>query len=89
MKNEFLKTHFAFGLSLPSGGIDERDATPTSLNSRLGYKMQNGSGTFDPFFVINNVSDFRKVKLGKQFQIKNQYLDITLRVIVTGPHLMP
>ena len=28
--------------------------------------MQNGSGTFDPFFVINNVSDFRKVKLGKQ-----------------------
>ena len=70
LENEFVKIHFAFGLSLSTGGIDERDTTPTSLNSRLGYKMQNGSGTFDPFFVINNVSDLRKVKLGKQFQIK-------------------
>ena len=32
--------------------------------------MQNGSGTFDPFFVINNISDFGKVKIGEQFQIK-------------------
>ena len=70
LENEFVKIHFAFGLSLPTGGIDERDTTPTSLNSRLGYKMQNGSGTFDPFFVINNISDFGKVKIGEQFQIK-------------------
>ena len=40
LENEFVKINFAFGLSFPTGGIDERDATPTSLNSRLGYKMQ-------------------------------------------------
>ncbi|MBD23032.1 MAG: hypothetical protein CL572_05160 [Alphaproteobacteria bacterium] len=68
--NDFFKTHFALGLSLPTGSIDERDTTPSSLSSRLGYKMQNGSGTFDPFFVLNNVNNFGKIKIGEQFHIK-------------------
>ncbi len=68
--NNFSKTHFALGLSLPTGSINERDTTPTSLSSRLGYKMQNGSGTFDPFLVLNNVNNFGLIKIGEQFQIK-------------------
>ena len=68
--NNFYKTHSAFGLSLPTGNIDNRDATPASLRSRLGYKMQNGSGTVDPFFIFNNVNNFEKLKIGEQFLIK-------------------
>ena len=45
-----IKTHFGIGLSLPTGSIDKRDATPVSSDARLGYAMQNGSGTFDPYF---------------------------------------
>ena len=70
LDNKFSKTHFSIGLSLPTGSIDNRDTTPVSLNSRLGYKMQNGSGTYDPFFVLNNVNNIGKVKIGEQFMIK-------------------
>ncbi len=65
-----MKSHMGLGLSLPTGSIDERDATPASADARLGYAMQNGSGTLDPFFFINNVNDFGKVKLGEQFYVK-------------------
>jgi hypothetical protein len=58
------------GLSLPTGSIDNRDVTPASSDVRLGYAMQNGSGTFDPFFFINNVNDFGRIKLGEQFFVK-------------------
>ncbi len=64
------KSHLAIGLSIPSGSIDKRDNTPVSLNARLGYRMQNGSGTFDPFFLLNNVYSYGKFKLGKQFFFK-------------------
>lgn len=70
LDNKFSKTHFSIGLSLPTGSIDNRDTTPVSLNSRLGYKMQNGSGTYDPFFSLNNVNNIGKVKIGEQFMIK-------------------
>ncbi len=37
-----------FGLSLPTGSIDEQDYTPASSNPiKLGYAMQLGSGTWD------------------------------------------
>ena len=48
--NYTFKTHIGIGLSFPTGSIDKRDITPVSSNSRLGYSMQNGSGSFDPFF---------------------------------------
>ena len=70
LDDDFFKTHFALGLSLPTGSINERDTTPASSSARLGYKMQNGSGTFDPFFVFNNVNNFGKIKIGEQFYIK-------------------
>ena len=47
---------------MPTGSIDKRDETPVSTNARLGYAMQNGTGTFDPFFFINNVNNIGKNK---------------------------
>ena len=58
------------GLSLPSGSLNNRDKTPISNNTRLGYAMQNGSGTVDPFLFVNNVSDFNKLKIGQQVYFK-------------------
>jgi hypothetical protein len=44
-----VKLHLNAGLSIPTGSLDEADATPTSAPSevRLPYPMQIGSGTFD------------------------------------------
>lgn len=68
--NKRTKTHLGIGLSLPTGSIDKRDNTPVSSDARLGYGMQNGSGTFDPFFILNNVNSFGKFKLGEQIFFK-------------------
>ena len=70
LKNDSFKTHIGIGLSLPTGSIDKRDDTPASTNARLGYAMQNGTGTFDPFFFINNVNNIGKIKIGQQFFFK-------------------
>ena len=68
--SDAIKMHFGIGVSLPTGSIDKRDDTPASSNSRLGYSMQNGTGTIDPFFFINNVNDFGRFKVGEQFCFK-------------------
>ena len=39
--------HATIGFSLPTGSIDERDATPANPRAKLPYPMQLGSGTFD------------------------------------------
>ncbi len=65
-----INAHIGIGLSLPTGQIDKTDVTPSSLNARLGYGMQNGSGTFDSFIFLNNVSDFGKIKVGEQIFFK-------------------
>ena len=36
-----------FGLSFPTGSIDEKDRTPMGPNQQLPYPMQLGSGTWD------------------------------------------
>ena len=41
--------HLSAGLSLPTGSIDERDATPMGPDQKLPYPMQLGSGTWDLF----------------------------------------
>ena len=53
-ENAYTKLHLGLGLSLPTGSVDVKDNTPMSSSSRLGYSMQNGTGTFDPYFLINN-----------------------------------
>ena len=66
LKKSKQTTHLGFGFSLPTGSIDKRDNTPASLNTRLGYAMQNGTGTFDPIFSFTNINSFEKIKLGQQ-----------------------
>ena len=41
------RIHIDGGVSLPTGSIDERGATPMGPDSKLPYPMQLGSGTFD------------------------------------------
>ena len=82
MHNERIKTHLGFGMSLPSGSIDERDTTPASSSARLGYAMQNGSGTYDPFVFLNNVNVFGKIKIGEQFYFKKVALGKILKDII-------
>jgi len=64
------KNHVGLGMSFPTGSINERDVTPMSSSSRLGYAMQNGTGTYDTFFLLNNLNEFGKFKLGEQFFFK-------------------
>lgn len=46
-ENERDRAHLNLGLSLPTGSIDERDATPINPSAKLPYPMQLGSGTTD------------------------------------------
>ena len=62
-----------FGLSIPTGSIDKRDVTPTSSNARLGYAMQNGTGTLDPFIFVNNVNNLGKFKISEQILFKTNF----------------
>jgi hypothetical protein len=41
------RLHLNFGVSFPTGSINERDDTPAGSNQILPYPMQIGSGTFD------------------------------------------
>ena len=70
INNPEIKSHLGLGLSAPTGNINQRDSTPASSDARLGYGMQNGSGTFDPFVFSNNVIDYDKVKVGGQIYFK-------------------
>lgn len=46
-RNKNSSMHWQFGLSIPTGSIEERDDTPMGANSLLPYPMQIGSGSFD------------------------------------------
>ena len=68
--NDLIKTHIGIGLSLPTGSINKRDRTPASSNSRLGYSMQNGTGTYDLLLFMNNINKIGKLKVGEQLLYK-------------------
>ena len=68
--NDLTQTHIGTGLSIPTGSIDQRDRTPVSSNTRLGYSMQNGTGTCDVLFFLNNINKFGKLKIGEQLLYK-------------------
>ncbi len=64
------KNHSGIGFSFPTGSTSERDNTPMSGNAILGYGMQNGTGTYDTYFIFNNVNEIGKFKIGEQFYFK-------------------
>jgi hypothetical protein len=65
-----MKNHVGLGMSFPTGSINKRDRTPVSNDARLGYGMQNGTGTFDGYILFNNLNNFGKFKLGEQIFFK-------------------
>lgn len=58
--------HANIGLSIPTGDIDQRDATPVSENSPLAYPMQLGSGTFDPYLGLTYLGQSNSFSWGAQ-----------------------
>ena len=69
------KTYVGLGLSVSTRNIHKSDGTPSFSNIRLGYGMQNGSGSYDFFSFLNNVINFEKLKLGQQFLFKQNISD--------------
>ena len=64
------KLHIGLGLSIPTGSINKRDATPANNNSILGYAMQKYSGTYDPQFLIHFLNKLGSIKLNVQINHK-------------------
>lgn len=57
---------FNFGVSLPTGSVDERGDTPAGSNQKLPYPMQLGSGTFDPLLGLTYTSKYDRWSWGGQ-----------------------
>lgn len=55
-----------FGLSLPTGSIDERGDTPAGANQKLPYGMQLGSGTIDPLVGVTYFNKLHDWSWGAQ-----------------------
>ena len=60
------KLHINFGLSTPTGSIDERDDTPAGQDRKLPYPMQLGSGTVDPLLGLTYTHLFGPWSFGGQ-----------------------
>jgi len=58
--------HTNIGISIPVGGINQRDATPMAVKSPLAYAMQLGSGTFDPFMGATYLRQWASYSMGIQ-----------------------
>jgi hypothetical protein len=62
--------HYTFGLSLPTGDIEEQDTVLTPMNtriaSRLPYAMQTGSGSYDLKHAITFNKHFENYSFGGQ-----------------------
>lgn len=70
---EHLSVHGGFGVSFPTGSIDEEDTVLTPMNTRpslrLPYPMQIGSGTFDlkPSVTLTNKTHDARFGGGMQY----------------------
>ncbi|MCA9394316.1 MAG: hypothetical protein KC900_08940 [Candidatus Omnitrophica bacterium] len=66
-QDETQRVHLNFGVSFPSGSIDERDRTPMGPNQLLPYPMQLGSGTYDLHPGITYTGQHERLSWGTQF----------------------
>ncbi len=60
------QVHLNAGLSLPTGSISERDATPAGPDQQLPYPMQLGSGTLDLMPGITYRGQHKSLSWGSQ-----------------------
>ncbi len=58
--------HGNVGISVPTGDIDQRDATPMGEESPLAYPMQLGSGTWDPSLGLTYLGQKENISWGVQ-----------------------
>ena len=58
--------HVSLGVSIPTGSIRERDATPMEADMQLPYPMQTGSGTWDILPGITYLGQVERVSWGAQ-----------------------
>ena len=58
--------HVNLGVSIPTGSINERDATPMEANAPLPYPMQTGSGTWDVLPGITYLGQTERISWGAQ-----------------------
>lgn len=62
--------HGYIGISIPTGDIDQRDATPMAANAQLAYPMQLGSGTWDPSLGLTYLGQSDRFSWGTQLKYK-------------------
>ncbi len=57
-------------ISIPTGDIDQRDATPMTEDAQLAYPMQLGSGTWDPTLGLTYLGQSDRFSWGAQSTYK-------------------
>ncbi len=62
--------HANVGISIPTGDIDQRDATPMMNDAQLAYPMQLGTGTWDPSLGLTYLGQSDKISWGAQSKYK-------------------
>lgn len=62
--------HGNVGISIPTGDIDQRDATPMADDAQLAYPMQLGSGTWDPTLGLTYLGQSDNFSWGAQSKYK-------------------
>ncbi len=58
--------HSNIGISIPTGSIEKRDATPMMNDAPLAYPMQLGSGTWDPSLGLTYLGQAQNFSWGAQ-----------------------
>lgn len=64
-------TQFNFGISFPTGSIQQKDAN----GQRLPYTMQLGSGSWDAIWGITYTGEFEAISWGGQFESQYRISD--------------
>lgn len=70
MNSKKQSLHGNVGISIPTGDIDQRDATPMMNDAQLAYPMQLGSGTWDPSLGLTYLGQSDKFSWGAQSKYK-------------------
>ena len=70
LNNNRQSLHGNVGVSIPTGDIDQRDATPMMNDAQLAYPMQLGSGTWDPSLGLTYLGQLDKLSWGAQTKYK-------------------
>lgn len=74
-RNKNSSAHWQFGLSLPTGSIEEKDDTPMGANSLLPYPMQIGSGSYDFKPGVTYLTQNESISFGTQFSAIVRLID--------------